>query len=158
MHTIRHYFRIPISMRKSTPSTVLPDFWVTNTSNRNVSLSDLALTIPAYRTVNLMDTRHYSYTIEQLKKSEESGSIFRKRSMISVRKTELKMPSGKYIDHSIVEGKIKVSKDVIPSRQRSTVVIKEEKYDELQVSDEDFASENADLEGSDEPASINKGQ
>ena len=114
----------------------LTPFWVTNISNRNVTLSDLALNIPAYRTVNLMDTRHYQYTLEQLQKSATSGSLFFKRNMIVVRKVAPEVhKEKKSVNHQAV----------IPSRERSVLEIKEEKYEELQVSNEEFAIENADL-------------
>src|SRR5271154_680577 len=109
---------------------VLPTFWITNVSNMNVSLTDLALTIKAFSTVNLMDTRHYSYTLEQLKKSAESGSLFKKRNKLVVRK--LAPPDPK-------KDKAPINKNTaIPSRERSTFIIKEEKYEELQFSDEEF--------------------
>jgi len=133
------------------------DFWVTNVSNRNVSLSDLAINIPAYRTINLMDTKHYKYTLEQLQKSAESGSIFAKRDKIRVRMLDTKMDikSGRFIDHSVIETKMTNNinlndengrKNSLPSRERSILIIKEDKYEELQVSDEEFASENADMD------------
>lgn len=112
-----------------------PSFWVTNLSNRNVSLSDLNLTIKSFTTVNLMDTRHYQYTVEQLQKSAAAGSLFRKRDKLVVRKVAPPLP--KKDERPIDRG------TAIPSRERSILVINEEKYDELQVSDEEFASENA---------------
>lgn len=111
-------------------------FWVTNVSNRNVTLSDLALNIPAHRIVNLMDTRHYQYTIEQLNKSYESGSLFKKRDKI--RKRILAPEVHK-------ESKPIDKQTAIPSRERSVLEIKDEKYEELQITEEDFALENADL-------------
>ena len=50
------------------------EFWVTNISSTNVSLSDLALTIKARSTVNLLDEKHYNFTLEQLLKSKASVS------------------------------------------------------------------------------------
>lgn len=120
-------------------------FIVTNRSNRNVTLADLALNIPAYRTVNLLDSRHYSYTMEQLRKSAESGSIFKKQDKIYVHRTAPELPSGKYVNLMEAGAEKSVNKNaIIPSRERSTLVIKEEKYEELNISDEEFASENAD--------------
>jgi hypothetical protein len=110
-------------------------FWITNVSNMNVSLADLALTIKAFSTVNLMDIKHYSYTPEQLKKSAESGSLFRKRNKLVVRK--IAPPDPKKETAPINRN------TVIPSRERSTLEIKEEKYEELQFTDEEFAQENA---------------
>lgn len=115
---------------------VIPAFWVTNVSDRNVTLSDLALNIPAFRTVNLMDTRHYQYNLEQLQKSATSGSLFKKRDKIAVRRMAPDVHK---------DGKLLDRQAVIPSRERSVLEIKEEKYEELQVSNEEFASENADL-------------
>lgn len=135
-------------------------FWVTNYSNRNVSLADLALTIPAFRTVNLMDTKHYQYTLEQLQKSAESGSLHMKRDKIFVRPVHLsEVPESTYIDLLAVEDKVKFKREAsIPSRERSTLVIKEEKYDELNITDEEFASENADTANMDaQPLVVKKG-
>jgi hypothetical protein len=113
-----------------------PTFWVTNISNMNVTLSDLALNIPAYRTVNLMDTRHYPYTLEQLQKSATNGSLFKKRNRIVVRKVAPEIHK---------EEKPINRQTAIPSRERSILEIKEEKYEELQITNEEFAIENADL-------------
>lgn len=126
-------------MKKQVENT----FWVTNLSNRNVSLSDLNLTIRAFSSVNLMDNKHYNYTLEQLQKSSQVGSIFLKRSMLSVRKIA---PISK-------DNYIPMSKNTfIPGRERSIFNIKEEHYEELQVEadtkhadEEKFAAENADL-------------
>jgi hypothetical protein len=110
-------------------------FWVTNISKRNVSLADLNLTIKSYTSVDLL-SKHYYYTKEQLIKSVESGSIFKKRDKIVVRK----------ISPEILKANMPFLKDsFIPSRERSVIEIKEELYEELDVSDEKFAEENADL-------------
>lgn len=112
------------------------EFWITNSSNRNVSLSDLYLTVKAYTSVNLLDKKHYYYTWEQILKSVTQGSIFKKRDKIHVRKIPPKL-----------EKKVMLvaSNSFIPSREKSIFEIKEEKYEELEISDEDFAEENSDL-------------
>lgn len=121
-----------------------PAFWVTNMSPRNVTLADLALNIKAFSTVNLLDQKHYKYTLEQLLKSKESGSLFKKSNMIVVRDVPPPDPERNRVQ--IVYGSI------IPDRTRSLFNINEEEYEELKVSDEDqkkqdeiFAKENADL-------------
>lgn len=115
--------------------TEQPTFWVTNISCMNVSLADLNLTIKAYSSVNLMDKRHYQYTPEQLTKSVESGSIWKKRDKIIVRK----------LAPEIFKANMPFNRETfIPGRERSVLVIKEEHYEELNVSDEEFAKENAD--------------
>jgi hypothetical protein len=113
-------------------------FWVTNISKMNVSLTDLNLTIRTMTTVNLLDHRHYSFTENELKKSAESGSIFKKRDRVVVRKVEPKLSQP---HHILIE-----EDSSMPSRERSLVSVKQEKYEELNVSDESFASEMADLE------------
>lgn len=112
------------------------NFWVTNFSSKNVSLADLNLTIRAFTSVNLLDIKHYQYTLAQLQKSAESGSIFNKRDKLTVREVAPEM-----IKSSISF----IRETVIPSRNRSVYSIKEENYEELNVSDEEFAKENADI-------------
>lgn len=111
-------------------------FWVTNISKMNVSLADLNLTIKAYSSVNLLDSKHYQYTLDQLNKSVDSGSIFKKRDRIVVRK----------VAPEVLKANIPLTRETfIPSRERSLYEIKHEHYDELNVSDEQFASDTADL-------------
>lgn len=130
-----------------------PTYWVTNRSNRNVTLADLALNIKAFTTVNLLDDRHYRYTIEQLEHSRLSGSIFKKGAMISVRDVPPPMPE---------KNTIAIVRDAIfPSKERSIFVIHQTEYDELKFDDveneketqkkldEEYAKENADLTDAD---------
>lgn len=119
-------------------------FWVTNVSPMNVTLADLALNIKAFSTVNLLDNRHYKYTLEELLKSKESGSLFKKRDRIIVRHVPPPDPEKNKVP--VVYGAI------IPDRTRSLFQIEEQEYDELKVSEDDqkkqdelFAKENADL-------------
>jgi hypothetical protein len=110
-------------------------FWITNISNRNVSLTDLALTIKALSSVNLLDNKHYNYSLEQLQKSASSGSLSKKRDKLVVRQ----------LAPTIIKKNIIFDREsMIPTRERSLYSIKEEHYEELAVSDEDFAKENAD--------------
>jgi hypothetical protein len=109
---------------------------VTNISDRNVTLTDLAINIKSFTTVNLLDSKHYQLTLEQLQKSEQCGSIFNKKSAIKVRK----------YPPPILKTTILCNREsVIPTRERSTLVITQENFEELRVSDEEFAEENADL-------------
>ena len=124
--------------------TIESAFWVTNMSPMNVTLADLALNIKAFSTVNLLDKKHYSYTLEQLLKSKESGSIFKKRDKISVR--EIAPPKKKSDVLPFIQS------SVIPDRTRSIYKVDDKEYEELQVSQEDqqkqdeiYARENADL-------------
>lgn len=123
-----------------------PAFWVTNVSNRNVTLADLALNIKAYSTVNLLDAKHYSLNLDQLNNSKISGSIFKKRHMIKVR--NVAPPP------AVKEAMPFLRDNAIPSRERSVLDIKMPDYPELKIEDkltereleEKLASENADLE------------
>lgn len=112
------------------------EFWVTNISNRNVSLADLNLTIKAFSSVNLLDNRHYNYTLQQLEKSYNEGSIAAKRDKIIKRN----------IAPEVIKLDIPFIKETyIPTRERSTYVIQEEQYEELNLTDEKFAEENAEM-------------
>jgi len=111
-------------------------FWVTNISNRNVSLADLNLTIKAFSSVNLLDSKHYYYTIEQLEKSKLEGSIFNKRNKIKVRE----------VAPEIIKMNIPFNSETfIPTRERSVLEIKHINYEELDMSDVDFAEENIEM-------------
>jgi hypothetical protein len=112
-------------------------FWVTNVSNLIVSLSDLGLSIKPMCSVNLLDSRHYSLSKEQVSNSAASGSIYAKRNKIVVRKVApvVEKPKRVLIDESAK----------FPTRQRSNVELNQVKYEELEVSDDEFASDNAEL-------------
>ena len=112
------------------------DFWVTNICKMDVSLRDLNLTIKSFCSVNLLDSKHYHYTLEQLEKSAEKGSLYNKRDRIVIRNVAPK----------IIKKEMPVIMETsIPSRQRSIYEITQQNYEELNVSDEQFAEENADL-------------
>src|ERR1700676_3614303 len=117
-------------------------FWITNICARNVSLADLNLTVKAFSSINLLDKKHYKYTLEQLENSVQYGSIHKKSNMIVKRNVPPILPDKKNLPFN--------RETAIPSRAQSTFVIKEENYDELNVSDEQFAKDNADLAGFDE--------
>lgn len=117
------------------------EFWVTNVSNMNVSLSDLNLTIKSLTSINLMDHKHYSYTLKQLIDSSTNGSLYKKRGKLFVRQSS---PNNEiFNNHRMIQID---QTSYLPSRQRSILELKDEKYEELQISDEVIASENADME------------
>lgn len=123
-------------------------FWVTNISDRNVSLSDLNLTIRANSSVNLLDKKHYSLTEEQLNKSLESGSIFTKKDKIKKR-----------IVPPVIEQEKRMTMDynsALPSKTYSIYEIKQEKYEELEISDDEFAEQNIELSELDRQPLITK--
>ena len=118
------------------------EFWITNITKRNVCLSDLSLTIPAYKSMNLLDKKHFHYNTEQLEKSMDSGSLFKKSNMVKVRKVapDTKVESGVYeVDAPLFIRKM---------ASRSTVKLEEVRYEELDgeeiQSEESFVSEMVD--------------
>lgn len=111
-------------------------FWITNTTNRNVNIADLNLTVKAFSSVNLLDDRHYYYNIDQLEKSAASGSLYKKKYAISIRK----------VAPTVMKYDVPIAQETyLPSRERSVFSIKEETYEELNISDEQFADQNAEI-------------
>lgn len=116
----------------------MQSFWITNYSKQNVTLSDLNITVRSYTSVNLLDQKHYKFTEDQLLKSKESGSLFIKRNKISIRSVT---PVGR-------EDKILFdSKSFFKDRAKTQIEAAPPQYfKELDVSDEEMASDNADIE------------
>jgi hypothetical protein len=111
-------------------------FWLTNISKKIVSLTDLGICIYPMRSINALDARHYSLTLEQLQVSATSGSIFKKRDKIVVRKV---------IPEDAINYSPPIQEDaVFPTRARSLVDVEKVEYEELDIKDEEFAEENAD--------------
>ena len=114
----------------------------------NVGLSDLNLTVKAFTSVNLLDKKHYSYTIEEIEKSAKDGSLAKKKKKIAKRE----------IAPEIIKISMSFLQDTyIPSRERSVYEIKETKYEELNITDEQFAEENAETADLDTKPLIIKG-
>lgn len=57
------------------------EFWIQNRSKMNVSVRDLAVTIPAGTTINLLGNK-YPFTEQQLEESLQKGSLFEKRRVL----------------------------------------------------------------------------
>lgn len=108
-------------------------FWVCNISDRNVTLSDLRVSIPARKGINLLDSKHYKYSYEQLKLSMTSGSIYKKRDKIKI---------GKGPPQVVPVGQRTISKRPLVRRSRTCVKIEEktEFDDEFSFSDEEYAA------------------
>lgn len=111
------------------------EFWASNISNLNVSLRDLGITLPKNKVCNLLDDRHYSFTKEQLELSAASGSLYNKRDKILIRKVapDAPTPSGILVT--------KMPRFIAQNMARTKIVVEEVKYEELSVSEEDFANE-----------------
>lgn len=117
------------------------EFWISNVTDLNVCLRDLAYTVPARAHKNLLDERHFHYTLEQLNKSKESGSLNAKQDKIKVREVPPPEPA--------LKGGVYISKRpsfITQTPLLSRVEIKEPKYEELEVSDVEIADELSDEE------------
>ena len=116
----------------------LHSFWISNISKMNVCLRDLNLTVKAQSHANLLDNKHYSYTLEQLQKSAESGSLFRKRDKIKVRT----------VPPEFVQDRVKMVRESLYKTENplfSQVVIKEVHIEELIESEDEQANDIANL-------------
>lgn len=115
-----------------------PEFWITNISTNNISLSDLNITLNSYTSVNLLDKRHQYLTVEEIRDSLKKGALSK---YIKMRKIVIR--------HSapvIFKDEIKVDNDaIIPNRNTSIFEIEQKNYEELDITDEEFAAENADI-------------
>lgn len=111
--------------------------WITNISKRLIDIPDLNIFVPPMSHINLLDKKHYNLTKEEILTSAKSGSISAKKASIIVRKTP---PNTKPTFRIDLE-----DNPNIPSRQRSVVAIENISYEELNVSDDEYAAENADM-------------
>ncbi len=118
------------------------EFWITNITNTNVNLTDLGFTVKPWMTINILDSRHYYFTKEQILKSVESGSLYKRRDKIVVRKTPpiLNKPHLVTVDEN----------SITPNKSKSSIVVVEKNYEdlnfpELSIKDDDFAERNAEV-------------
>lgn len=114
------------------------EFWATNVSQLNVSLRDLGITIPSKKSVNLLNSKHYSFNKEQLELSATSGSLFTKKDKILVRQTAPEMPISPGIQVS------KMPRFIAKNLARTKIVVEDVVYPELSVSEEEFANDMTD--------------
>lgn len=111
------------------------EFWVSNISDLNVGLRDLQLTIKARTNVNLLDSKHYHYTLDQLISSAQSGSLYKKSNLLKVRQV---VP-----DKPITPG-VHLSKEPTFMAKKplfSRVILEEPKYEELEISETEFIND-----------------
>lgn len=125
-------------MKTLPPFKKAKEFWITNISNKAISLADLGIHIYPFRSVNLLDSNHYRHITEkQLIDSAKSGSLFVKSKYVVVRKVAPGTPTQTIIP---------LQEDAtFPTRQRSANKTEKVVYDELNVSDDEFAEEQAEI-------------
>lgn len=111
------------------------EFWVSNISDRNVTVRDLGISLRSRSNVNLLDSKHYSFTLEQLKLSAESGSLFAKSDKLKVRQMAP--------EQLILPGPTlsKMPRFIAQNTARTGIVVEEQKFEELNISDEKMADE-----------------
>ena len=125
------------------------EFWLINKSvDRDVSLSDLRITIKKASRINLL-SNHFSFTKEQIDASVNSGSIYKKRHILCVREIEPKNIKINYIKEVVKPRLLKPLRN--PKVKISAPYIEELNVDDdwLSMSDEQFAAEQADADSMD---------
>jgi hypothetical protein len=130
--------KLHVSMRPKKSNRIEEDaLWITNISKKAIHLSDLNVVIRPFTSLNLIDKRHSDLTRAQVEKSEKSGSLCRYKNYVVVRKIAPGIEPKMYLPFD---------KDaVFPTKHRSTVEPDNVKYEELEVSDDSFAADNAEL-------------
>lgn len=119
------------------PSKSSKFFWITNITKKAHHIDDLGVIIYPMRSLNLLDTKHNNITEEQLINSAKNGSLFKKKSAIIIRQ----VPPGVQ-----KKNRIELKEDaILPTKKRSAVELDNIKYEELEVSDDTYAEENAEL-------------
>lgn len=118
------------------------EFWITNLSNRLVNLHDLHLFIKPFTSMNLLDRRHLAITEKQIYNSCKTGSIFKKRDKIFVREVAPILEQDYQLDIDLTP--------VLPYKELSSIVVKEEVYEELLLTDEEVADQNSSMEADDD--------
>jgi hypothetical protein len=121
------------------PKQQIDGIWITNISKNIVSLGDLAVHIQPFCSVNLSDFKNYHLTEDQILKSIESGSIFTKNDKIIVRVAPPPLEKPKFIpqDHY-------ATFPIAPIRKRYSPEIDNNKYEELNLSDDEYAKSQLD--------------
>ena len=114
--------------------------WIVNLTNTHLSLTDVRVTLPPYSTMDILDYRHSSLTVQEVEKSLESGSLFtaQDKKRIRIRQSQ---------PQALPEKTIELSQVSFPNKYRSSVVIEEKHYEELDlfINDEEFAEQNAEM-------------
>jgi len=114
--------------------------WITNLTKMKIVVGDLKITLQPLNTIDILDYKHSRLTPEQVSESIKKGSLClkKKENKIKIRSSEPdKLPPIKTLE---------LSKSSFPYKNRSLLVLEEKIFDELEldISDEEFAMENAD--------------
>lgn len=119
-------------------------FWIINTSIKSdVVLSDLGMVIKKLERKNLLDKRYFDFTIDQLRKSAESGSIFEKRRHIVVKEV---IPEKALLEPEMVVEFQNVKEPLRPLRHPAFKNIEKPYFEELDFDDDTEEDEQRRLE------------
>lgn len=117
-------------------SKILKSFWITNISKKDITLEDLNCVVRSFTSINLLDSKHYNITEQQIKNSLEAGSLKKKNHLVKPRITapEKEKPI------SII-----TEPTTMPTRAKALIELKSKNFDnELDITDDEFANELAD--------------
>lgn len=129
----------------------MKSFWISNVSKRLISVSDIGILLQPYQSINLLDSRHYSLTEDQIQTSLTTGALSRVKDKVVVRKVPpgiAKMRGGSRLQ---VE-----ENSEYPSQVRSIIEHKEFNYEDLHITDDEYAAQNAELSEEDDVGRFRK--
>jgi len=110
----------------------MKNIWITNVSKRDIHISDLGLVVKSYTSIKILNNPRLRLTPLQVLNSIKSGTIHKKRRYLVI---------GTNTPNQIVSQTKEISTQPMPDRSRSLKEIKEETYEELMLSDEDYMQE-----------------
>jgi len=113
--------------------TMMKEIWITNFTKKDILIEDLGVKIPKMSIVNLF---RYNLLEENILKSIQSGSIFKKSKYIRVRHTAPEFRKERKL----------VSDQPSIRLQKSGFTQEKKEYDELRIDDELFSSQFGDGE------------
>lgn len=128
-----------------------PELWVTNINRfQDITIGDLAITLTRGRSINLLAKKKnglslYNITQKQIDKSFESGSLFKKSLHIKRRDVAPEV----FVTRVDVAPILDVSSTRTVRKPPEIEKVDFPDLDADDVSDEEFASENADMEAAD---------
>lgn len=105
-------------------------FFITNITNRNITIGDLQMSFKAYTTVNLLDFKHYHFTEQQIIDSFQSGSLYKKRKMFKIVNNLPKKDENKIVNTKVIRF----------TPPRSIIKVEDKNFKELNYNDQDYNS------------------
>lgn len=115
----------------------MKELWITNVTKKDIFIYDLNFTVKALTSINILDPRH-RLTEDMVNKSFEQGSLSKKKHEIIRRVSAPDVTKLNFIP---------ISQNFRPSSERGIRYDRslEPNYEELDITDEQFAEEYADM-------------